>query len=84
MKNDATASRPKISPFQDMRPGAMVKGVMDKENSDWLPGLVFSRGQTWAEQRRFTLRVLRDFGFGKSSMEDTLLDEVDKLCELIL
>ena len=83
MKNDATASRPKLNPFQDLRPGGAVKGILDNENSDWTPGIVFSRGRTWMEQRRFTLRVLRDFGFGKSSMEDTILDEVDKLCEEI-
>ena len=83
LKNEATASRPKLAPFQDLRPGGEVKGVLDKENSDWVPGIIFSRGQTWTEQRRFTLRVLRDFGFGKSSMEDMLLEEVDKLSELL-
>ena len=81
MKNDATNSRPKLTPFNDLRPGGKVLGIVDKENIDWVPGIIFSRGQTWVEQRRFTLRALRDFGFGKSSMEDTLLDEVDKLCE---
>jgi len=83
MKNDVTASRPKLNPFQDLRPGGAVKGILDNENSDWTPGIAFSRGRTWIEQRRFTLRVLRDFGFGKSSMEDSILDEVDKLCEEI-
>ena len=83
MKNDATASRPKLAPFQDLRPGGAVNGVLDKENSDWVPGIIFSRGKAWTDQRRFTLRVLRDFGFGKSSMEDTIVDEVDKLCELL-
>ena len=83
MKNDATASRPKLRPFQDLRPGGGVKGILDSENSDWTPGIGFSRGRTWKEQRIFALRVLKDFGFGKSSMEDTLLDEVDKLCEEI-
>lgn len=81
MKRDDTASRPKMAPFQDIRPGGTIKGILDKENSEWLPGVVFSRDKTWADQRRFTLRVLRDFGFGKSSMEDTLLDEVEKLCD---
>ena len=32
-----------------------------------LPGIVFSQGQAWSEQRRFTLKTLRDFGFGKAS-----------------
>ena len=32
-----------------------------------MQGIVFNDGKEWSEQRRFTLRTLRDFGFGKSS-----------------
>ena len=46
-----------------------------------MPGVLFPQGKYWADTRRFTLRALRDFGFGKSSMEDTILDEVDKFCD---
>ena len=81
MKRDDTASRPSLVPFQDLRPGGVVQGVLDGENSAAVPGIMFSCGKTWLDQRRFTVKVLRDFGFGKSSMEDTLLDEIDKLCE---
>ena len=81
LKRDETASRPSLRPFQDLRPGGNVKGIMDKENLASVPGIMFSRGHAWNDQRRFALRVLKDFGFGKSSMEDTLLDEVDKLNE---
>ena len=81
MKHDETANRPSMAPFQDFRPGGGIPGILDKENADAVPGLIFSRGKAWTDQRRFVLRVLRDFGFGKTSMEDTLLDEVDKLCD---
>ncbi|KAL0278353.1 UNVERIFIED_CONTAM: hypothetical protein PYX00_000191 [Menopon gallinae] len=40
-------------------------------------GVMFSDGEFWIHQRRFTLRHLRDFGFGKNSMEDVVLGEVD-------
>ena len=33
----------------------------------------------WQEQRRFTLRHLRDLGFGKTSIENQMMDEVDDL-----
>jgi cytochrome P450 len=51
----------------------------DAEKSDG--GLVFSQGQHWKEQRRFALRTLRDFGFGKSSMQGLINEEVAKLVE---
>ena len=39
--------------------------------------LACSEGAEWKEQRRFTLRVLKDFGLGKSSMESLIHEEVD-------
>ena len=44
-------------------------------------GIVFNEGVTWAEHRRFVLRHLRDFGFGKNSMEATVLDEFEELAK---
>ncbi|XP_046394716.1 methyl farnesoate epoxidase-like [Ischnura elegans] len=40
-------------------------------------GLLFTMGERWKEQRRFTLRHLRDFGFGKSSMESITIEEIE-------
>jgi hypothetical protein len=38
-----------------------------------------STGEPWRRQRRFCLRNLKDFGFGKSSIEDLILDEFKEL-----
>ena len=35
-----------------------------------------SEGQEWVEQRRFTLRNLRDFGFGKNTGEELIVNEM--------
>lgn len=44
-------------------------------------GLFMSQGERWEVHRRFFLRHLRDFGFGKSSMEALILDEVNEVME---
>jgi hypothetical protein len=50
--------------------------MMNKENHGRAPGVILSNGPYWRELRRFLLRNLRDFGFGKSSMEELFHDEV--------
>ena len=54
---------------------------MNKEASGGTPGVLFTHGSYWRELRRFLLRNLRDFGFGKTSMEDLFQDEIAKLCQ---
>ena len=39
-------------------------------------GIVSSDGDMWREQRRFSLEVLRDFGMGKSILEDKIHEEI--------
>ncbi len=39
-------------------------------------GILNSSGPTWEAQRKFTMRILRSFGFAKTSMETMILDEV--------
>jgi len=42
-------------------------------------GFFFTDGQFWIDQRRFSLRNLRDLGFGKRSLEVIILDEAEEL-----
>lgn len=48
-------------------------------------GIFFSEGQTWFEQRRFALRNLRDFGFGRrqDELEIELENETRNLIDLL-
>lgn len=42
-------------------------------------GVFSSEGDLWEVHRRFLLRNLRDFGFGKSAMEQLIMDEVTEV-----
>jgi len=41
------------------------------------------QGHSWSSLRRFSLRHLRDFGFGKNSLEGLIMDEVTELVDWI-
>jgi len=47
-------------------------------------GIINTQGNHWATQRRFSLKTLKDFGFGKQSLEETINIEVDEIIELFL
>lgn len=42
-----------------------------------------TNGPLWQEQRRFTLRHLKDLRFGKTSIEDQMMDVIVELIEEI-
>ena len=43
---------------------------------DWLPlRLMFNDEEGWKAQRRYVLKTLKDFGFGKKGLEGVLLEE---------
>lgn len=44
-----------------------------------LTGIMFVKGHFWQEQRRFTMRHLRDLGFGKTTIEDQMSEELTDL-----
>ncbi|OQV22860.1 Cytochrome P450 2J2 [Hypsibius exemplaris] len=46
-------------------------------------GLVFSQGDLWKTHRRFALSTLRDLGMGKNWLEDTILTEVESICQTL-
>ncbi|XP_075057358.1 cytochrome P450 2K4-like isoform X1 [Mixophyes fleayi] len=49
---------------------------MDKEM-----GIILSHGDNWKVMRRFTITTLRDFGMGKSTIEEKIVEECTHLIE---
>ena len=39
-------------------------------------GVIFPDGPLWREQRRFMMRTLKEFGVGKRTMEEHILNEI--------
>ncbi|KAG4069821.1 hypothetical protein HA402_006836 [Bradysia odoriphaga] len=42
-------------------------------------GITFNNGFNWQAQRRFSVKVLRDFGFGKVKMIESIQHEIEEL-----
>lgn len=59
--------------------GRTVNSRMQERLFSKRHGLIFTDGPYWLELRRFTLRHLRNFGYGKTSMENLIMQEVDDL-----
>ncbi|XP_063865486.1 cytochrome P450 2J4-like isoform X2 [Scylla paramamosain] len=45
-------------------------------------GIISTSGDVWKNQRRFTLRTLRDLGFGRSTLEPIMQEELEELLKL--
>jgi hypothetical protein len=68
-KKEETNQRQSSEAFRVMQ--KMIRG-----SRTGTEGVIANLGKKWKEQRRFMLSTLRDFGFGKSSMEDMVNEEV--------
>jgi len=47
-------------------------------------GIIWTSGTQWSTQRRFSLKTLKDFGFGKDRIEDSIHFEADLLIDKFL
>jgi len=65
-------------PALDARPGNPVINLLFC-GSEQPKGITFNFGSEWQELRRFTMRALKDFGFGKASMEERILEESSRI-----
>ena len=48
----------------------------------YFTGIVFSNGDNFKEMKRFTLSNLRDYGMGKKTAEEKILEECHYLIEV--
>ncbi|KAL3887168.1 hypothetical protein ACJMK2_027118 [Sinanodonta woodiana] len=63
--------------FSD-RPINFVSETLKSNN-----GIVFTSGAKWKEHRRFAVNALQEFGFGRPSFEQNILDEAQELIRII-
>jgi methyl farnesoate epoxidase / farnesoate epoxidase len=47
----------------------------------YILGIIFNHGDDWKEQRRFSLRHLKELGFGRQSMERIIQEEAEVLLQ---
>ncbi|XP_060071846.1 cytochrome P450 2J6-like [Ylistrum balloti] len=64
--------------FSD-RPETFVIVELSKEK-----GLLASSGELWKQNRTFVLKALREFGFGKKSLETKIHEEVDVFIDHVM
>ncbi len=62
------------------RPQGIVKSQLEDGR---VPGIIFSSGQNWIEQRRDTLHTLRNLGLGKNSMDERVAEHAEELCNFL-
>ncbi|XP_075543684.1 uncharacterized protein LOC142578168 [Dermacentor variabilis] len=77
-----------LNDFESIKEALSMKELMNRSGNLVIDqvgfrGLMSLNGQAWHDNRRFCLHVLRDLGFGKTSMEEKLKEEAEYLAERI-
>ncbi|KAK6169265.1 hypothetical protein SNE40_020346 [Patella caerulea] len=60
------------------RPSMFISDVLAGKK-----GIIFSSGKLWKDQRKFAQETLREFGFGRTVLEDRILEEIGYFVEAI-
>lgn len=79
-RKDAVAARPPLTPNEEHVRGWDTLQRLHLDQQGCRPGPTFSNGSYNKELRRFSVHNLKNFGFGKASMEGAIHEEVQQLC----
>jgi len=64
---------------------SMTQFLLEQKSGDGKRyGIISTEGIHWSNQRRFGLRKLKDFGFGKKSLEESINIEIDETVKKLL
>ncbi|NWH58063.1 CP2DH protein, partial [Geococcyx californianus] len=84
-KSEDIADRPYIAIYEHLGYGTKSEGKAPVISCSFIiPGIVMARyGRVWKELRKFTLSTLRNFGMGKRSLEERVVEEAEFLCSAV-
>lgn len=65
------------------RGGSVIERYL-RSDSGICKGIITSDGARWSDHRRFAIRHLKEFGFGKIGLESVIQEEAEELVKLFL